>query len=344
MKIQAQNKKVIIGLSGGRDSAVAAALLKKADFKVVGIFMRLGNTSVFKQGEKRARQIASFLKIDYKCLDLRKEFEQEIIKPFIEEHKQGKTPNPCVVCNKEIKFDVLFKKMKEFQADFMATGHYARIKNQKLLKAKDSHKDQSYFLWQLTPKLLSKTLFPLAGYTKTEVSRLAKDFNLPLGDVSDSQEICFIESSLANFFRIHLKPKAGKILDSKGKVIGEHKGLWQYTLGQRKGIGFSGGPYYVVNKDIKKNALIVSKNERELYQKELIAKDVNWIVGDELKFPLKAKARIRYHGNLCSAVIDRYKGDKVKIVFAKPQRAVTPGQSVVFYDKQELLGGGTISQ
>ena len=336
------NKKVVLGMSGGIDSSVAAALLKGAGFDVVGIFMNLYDSPNFKQSEKRAKKIAAMLDIDFLSIDLRKEFDKKIIQPFAKEHQQGRTPNPCVACNKEIKFGVLFKKMKELKADFIATGHYVRIKNQRLLRAKDKSKDQSYFLWQLTPKLLSKTLFPLAGYTKKETSKLAKDFNLPLENISDSQEICFVQSNLINFLKDYLKQNPGKILDSNNNIIGEHRGLWAYTIGQRKGIGFSGGPYYVVKKDINKNTLIVSKNEKELYGKELIVKDVNWIMKDKPKFPLKTKAMIRYRSNLCSAVVDRYKGNKVKVIFLKPQRAITAGQSIVFYDGQELLGGGVI--
>lgn len=336
------NKKVVLGMSGGIDSSVAAALLKGAGFDVVGIFMNLYDSPNFKQSEKRAKKIAAMLDIDFLSIDLRKEFDKKIIQPFAKEHQQGRTPNPCVACNKEIKFGVLFKKMKELKADFIATGHYVRIKNQRLLRAKDKSKDQSYFLWQLTPKLLGKTLFPLAGYTKKETSKLAKDFNLPLENISDSQEICFVQSNLINFLKDYLKQNPGKILDSNNNIIGEHRGLWAYTIGQRKGIGFSGGPYYVVKKDINKNTLIVSKNEKELYRKELIAKDVNWIMKDKPKFPLKIKAMIRYRSNLCSAVVDRYKGNKVKVIFLKPQRAITAGQSIVFYDGQELLGGGVI--
>ncbi|MEA3344168.1 MAG: tRNA 2-thiouridine(34) synthase MnmA [Patescibacteria group bacterium] len=336
------NKKVILGLSGGIDSSVAAALLKGAGFDVVGIFMRLYDSPNFKQSEKRAKKIASILDIDFLSLDLRKEFDKKIIQPFIKEHKQGRTPNPCIICNKEIKFNVLFKKMKELKADFIATGHYARIRNKRLLRAKDKSKDQSYFLWQLNSKLLNKTLFPLGGYTKKEILELSKDFNLPLEEISDSQEICFVQSNLINFLKDYLKQNSGKILDSNNNVIGEHKGLWSYTIGQRKGIGFSGGPYYVVKKDINKNTLIVSKNEKELYKKELIAKDVNWVMKNKPKFPLKVKAMIRYRSNLCSAVVNMYKGNKIKVVFVKSQRAITSGQSIVFYNGQELLGGGII--
>jgi len=329
-------------MSGGVDSSVAAALLKQAGFDVVGIFMKLDELKSSGESEKRVKAVAKKLDISFRVLDLKKEFKEKVIKPFIEEYKKGRTPNPCVVCNKEIKFKFLFNQLSLFKADFFATGHYTRIKKGRLLKGRDKEKDQSYFLWQLTPELLNRVLFPVGGYTKKEVKQLAKDFKLPTKDVSDSQEICFIKTTISNFLKEHLKTKPGKIVNTNGKVISEHQGLWFYTIGQRKGIELTNGPFYVLDKDIKKNILVVTKNEKDLYKKELIAKNVNWIIGRAPKFPLEVKAKIRYRHKPALAMMKKYKDGKIKVIFSKSQRAITSGQSVVFYKGQELLGGGVI--
>ena len=326
-------------MSGGVDSSVAAALLKEADFEVTGIFMKLDELKS-SENERRARSVAKKLNIPFYIQDYRKEFKEKIIKSFIKECEKGKTPNPCVVCNKEIKFKLLFK---HFKADFIATGHYARIKDNRLLKGKDKNKDQSYFLWRLDSKLLNRTLFPVGGYTKKEVKQLAGNFNLSMKDVAESQEICFIKTTVNDFLKEYLKQKPGAIVDTKGKVIGKHQGLWFYTIGQRKGIKLSGGPYYVLDKNLKRNTLIVTKDERDLSKKELKAEKVNWIKDRSPKLPLKIKAKIRYlHKAAEAKIISKNKKGDYKIEFSKPQRAVTPGQSVVFYCGQEVLGGGII--
>ncbi len=363
-EIESKNKKVIIAMSGGIDSSVAAALLKEAGscpepsrrINVRGIFMKLDKLKSSSENEKRARTAAKKLGISFKVLDLRKEFKEKVIKPFIREYEKGRTPNPCVICNKEIKFEFLFKELSSIKADFFATGHYARVKNGRLLKGRDKNKDQSYFLWQLTPRLLNKALFPVGGYTKTEVKHLAKNFKLPIKGISDSQEICFIQTTINDFLKKHLKEKPGGIVDNKGKIIGRHQGLHFYTIGQRKGIKLPGGPFYVLDKDISKNILVVTKNEKDLYRKELIAKNINWISGKAPKLPLKIKTKIRYRHKPARATIYKIQNTKYKIQFDKPQRAITPGQSVVFYlprpaspaggrqagKDQEVLGGGII--
>ncbi len=344
------DKKVIVAMSGGIDSSVAAALLKEAGFypepgrrvDVIGVFMKLDELKSSKENERRARAVAKKLGVSFKVLDFRREFKEKVIKYFIKEYKLGRTPNPCVVCNKEIKFKLLFEELSTFKADYIATGHYARIKEGRLLKGRDKNKDQSYFLWQLTPKLLNKVLFPVGGYTKKEVKQLAKNFDLPAKDISESQEICFIKTTINDFLRKHLKPKPGKIINTEGKIIGEHQGLWFYTIGQRKGIELPAAkPFYVLEKDFKKNLLIVTQNEKDLYKKELFVKNTNWI--SDVKFPLKVMAKIRYRHKTAPATITKQKDGKIKVVFSKPQRAITSGQSVVFYKGQELLGGGIIS-
>jgi tRNA-specific 2-thiouridylase len=351
-------RKVLVLMSGGMDSSVAAALLKKEGFEVIGAFMRLTNLPRFDEAKERAEKVAKILKIPFYVFNLEKEFKKKIIDYFLKEYKAGNTPNPCVLCNKEIKFGLILEKALSLGANFVATGHYARkIQNpkskiQKLLVAKDKKKDQSYFLWMLNQDQLKRILFPIGNYTKEEVRNFARKFKLPLLKAKKSVEICFIEKTVNDFLRKYLKEKPGKIVDTQGKVLGEHRGLWFYTIGQRKGIGLSGGPWWVVDKDLKKNLLIVTKNEKDLLKKELFCKDVNWISGKEQKLPLEAKAKIRYKTDFAKVTIystfahlrkfANIKNKIYKVIFEKPQRAITPGQSVVFYKGEEVFGGGII--
>lgn len=337
---KAEKGRVIVAMSGGVDSSVAAALLKRAGFEVVGVFMKLVNIPRFREGEKRARKVAEILKISFLVLDLRKEFKKRIIGCFLNEYKNGLTPNPCVICNKEIKFELLEKK---FPRNFIATGHYARLEKGRLFKGRDREKDQSYFLWQLSQKQLKHAFFPVGQYAKKEVRLLAQEFNLPVLDSPESQEICFIQTTINDFLSRQIKQKPGKILDPEGKILGRHQGLAFYTIGQRRGIKLAGGPYFVLDKNLKKNSLIVTKNEKDLSKKELIAKKVNWISGKNPKLPLKVKAKIRYRHQGASVTITKILHSTFYILkFAHSQRAITPGQSVVFYQGQELLGGGII--
>jgi len=378
-----KNKKVVVAMSGGIDSSVAAALLKRAGFSVIGVFMIFWSENSQNQrwnkccspgAQMRAREVAKRLNIPFYVLDLRKEFKEKIVDYFLKEIKKGVTPNPCVECNRFIKFGLLLQKAKSFGANFLATGHYARLRREipnskfqipnyryKLLMAKDKEKDQSYFLWRLNQDQLKHIIFPLGDLTKEEVKKLAKKFKLPVLDIPESQEVCFVTTNLEDFLKKYLKPKPGKIVDKEGKLLGEHKGLIFYTIGQRKGIGLSGGPYYVLEKDTKNNLLIVTKNEKDLYKKELIAKEVNWIAGTPPPFPARIKAKIRYLHKPASATVfsfspppplsspslwegEDYRRGWVKVVFDKPQRAITPGQSVVFYKRNEVLGGGIIEK
>ncbi|MCX6760632.1 MAG: tRNA 2-thiouridine(34) synthase MnmA [Candidatus Nealsonbacteria bacterium] len=333
--------KIAVAMSGGVDSSVTAALLKKQGFEASGIFMKLFNSPALEVSEKRARKIAKTLGISFLVFDLRKEFKKRIINYFLSEYEKGRTPNPCVVCNKEIKFGLLLERAVSLKSDFIASGHYVRKAGEKLLIAKDKNKDQSYFLWKLNQKLLSRILFPLGNYNKQKVKDLAKELKLPLLNIPESQEICFVGKDINIFLKKYLKPKQGVIVNEKKEIIGWHKGFCFYTIGQRKGIGLSGGPYYVTGKDLKKNILIVSKNKKDLAKKELIAENVNWISGKKPKFPLRIKAKTRYRQKSFPATVQPF-GKKIKVIFDKPQRAITPGQSVVFYSGQELLGGGII--
>lgn len=322
------NNKVAVALSGGVDSAVSALILKNKGFDVTAIFMKLNNLTK----EDKARKLAKEIGIPFKVLDLRKQFKEKIINYFIEEYRSGNTPNPCALCNKEIKFGLF---LKEVNADFVATGHYAKTKDGYLYKAKDFKKDQSYFLWKLNSKTLKTVLFPLSNFTKEEVKKIAKENNLSIVG-GESQEVCFISETNNEFLKKYIKEKEGDIINKKGEVIGKHSGVWFYTIGQRRGIGLSGGPYWVIDKDVKRNKLIVSLNEKDLFSKEVLFKNANWI--RKVDFPIKVKAKIRYgHKGGFGVLLSNN-----KFTFDRPQKAITRGQSIVFYNKSELIGGGTI--
>jgi len=375
--VQIKRKKVMVGMSAGVDSTVAAALLQKQGYEVVGVFMHFWQEeSLDKARENKCCSLESYQELKKICQQLEiklvvanveKEFKKEIVDYFLREYKNGRTPNPCVACNKEIKFKVLLKKMLELKADYVATGHYARIKKiqdtrnlprtrieaskkqkiYKLFEAKDKEKDQTYFLYNLNQKQLAKILFPIGEYQKSQVRKMAKKFKLAVHDKKESQDICFINSSVANFLTKYLKLRKGKIINQARKIVGEHQGLPLYTLGQRKGINIGGdGPYYVAGKDFAKNRLLVT-NQKEaeiLFKKEMELEDVNWI-GEIPKFPTKILARTRYRNPLFSAIIKSYgmRHRTCKIVFNQAQKNITPGQSAVFYAKNgELLGGGVI--
>ena len=349
-------KKVIVGMSGGVDSSVAAILLKEQSYQVEGVFMRLGIIGD-SESEKSARAVAKKIGIKFYTINLSKEFKKAVVGYFLNEYNLGRTPNPCVMCNKEIKFGILLDKVLKEKADYIATGHYARLQREitnskfqipkfKLLKADDKNKDQSYFLYTLTQKKLKHCLFPIGDYEKQDIRKLAKKYGLEIHDKKESQEICFIQNKYyGDFLKKHLKLIPGKIVDANNNILGKHKGLPLYTIGQRRDIGIGGtGPYYVTGMNRRKNQLIVSddKNNKNLFSKELAAKEVNWISGEIPKLPIRIKAKVRYRMNEEFAVVDKVKG-KYVIKFSKPQRAVMPGQSVVFYKGSEILGGGIIT-
>lgn len=349
--------KVLIAMSGGIDSSVATLLLKKEGFDVFGVFMRFWSEKMDKttnrccslESETRARKVAKILKIPFYVFDFSNEFKERVVNYFLNEYKKGNTPNPCVICNKKIKFGFLLEKALKLGADFIATGHYARkiqdskSKFQKLLRAKDKEKDQSYFLWMINQEQLKRTLFPVGNLKRREVESLAKRFKLPVLSAKKSVELCFVEKTVNDFLRKFLGENPGKIVDKNGKILGEHKGLWFYTIGQRKGINLANGPYFVLNKDFKKNFLIVTRNEKDLLKKEAEIRDINWISGKEPNLPLKIKVKIRYRSVAVFANLVNLTKNKYKIIFEKYQRAITPGQSAVFYRGQEVLGGGIIN-
>ena len=341
--------KVICAMSGGIDSGVACFLLKEKGCEVVGVFLDLIDSKEFARARVRAEKICKKLDVPFLVLDVKKEFQSKIIDNFIKEIKQGRTPNPCVLCNKKIKIDLMLKKMKALKIafDYIATGHYARLRQKsrnreyEILKAKNKDKDQSYFLYLLEQKELSKILFPLGGYTKRETKKIAEKNGISRFTKQESQDICFVGENVNDFLKKYIKPKSGKIINQDKEILSKHQGLHFYTIGQRKSIGLPGGPYYVLDKDIKKNILIVSKNEKDLDKSEVLIKSVNWISGNKPK--LRIKAKIRYHHEPAFGILKYQSHSKnYKFVFDKPQRAITPGQSVVFYNDVNLLGGGII--
>lgn len=346
-------------MSSGVDSSVAAALLKEQGYDVVGVFMHfwkepnqselVENKCCSLEAQEDARKVAQILGIPLYTANVAKEFKKEVVDYYLEELRSGRTPNPCVACNKHIKFNVLLKKMLEMKADYISSGHYAQIKkvgkNYKLFRGKDEKKDQSYFLYNLNQKQLSKIIFPIGKYRKPEIRRIAKKFKLPIFDKDDSQGICFApEKYPTEFIKRNLKMKKGKIINTEGDVIGSHEGLAIYTIGQRKGINIGGsGPYYVVDKDVKNNLLIVTNKDKDarLYSGEMFLENVNWIT-EKPKFPAKINVKIRYRKPAIRATISLLAG-KYEIKFISKQKAITPGQSAVFYsNKGEVLGGGTI--
>jgi len=347
-------------MSGGLDSSVAAFCLKQKYDQVLGITLRLG--SFTDKTVAQAKKIAEKIKIKHQVIDLTAEFREQIIFPFCQDYFQGLTPNPCVWCNQKIKFGILFDEIEKQGIDYLATGHYARLCLRRemlkpkiiyqLLKAKDKTRDQSYFLYRLNQNQLSKIIFPLGKLTKQQVRKIAWKNNLIEKEQKESREICFIPQ---NNYRHFLKTTGKKITESshlikeglvkniQGEVLGKHQGLPFYTIGQRKGlIKGQPEPVYVVKINKEENTLMVGL-EKDLYQQELIAENINWVY-KKPKLPLRVKAKIRYRHSAAKAKItnDQVAPGKIKVEFTKPQRAITPGQSIVFYQKNQVLGGGII--
>ncbi len=344
-------KKVMIGMSGGVDSSVAAALLKNQGYEVVGATMRLWKypeAEGFREIDKeigRAKEVCDHLGIEHIVLDFSAEFRDTVVKNFIEEYSKGRTPNPCIVCNKKLKFGLMFERAMELGFDYIATGHYARIEKRSdgyhLLESAASGKDQSYVLYNFTQEILAKTLMPLSSYTKEEVRHMAAELKLPTREAPESMEICFVPNDdYKAFLREYagLIPKEGDMLDSDGNVIGRHKGVMNYTIGQRKGLGAYGRPMFVMNINPGNNTVMLGEKGME-FSSELVGGDLNVISGGEL--PKRCALKVRYQAKPAMAEI-RVEGDKVYAKFDEPQRAVTPGQAVVFYDGDEVLGGATV--
>jgi len=347
-------------MSGGVDSSTTAAILKEEGYDVIGIFMyiysfcdetahlsSLQNPCCSLQGIKDARAVALRLKIPFYVLNLEKEFQEKVIDYFCQEYRRGRTPNPCIICNREIKFKLLLEKAEELRARYLATGHYARIEKNSgrylLKKGVAGNGEQSYFLYTLTQEQMARILMVLGGYRKEEVRRLARKFGLPVAEKEASQEICFVNGDYRKFLSSHFPSFPGEIVDAKGNVLGKHKGIASYTIGQRRGIGAYGRPFYVVSIDPELNRIVVGP-EQELFSEELIAEDLHFISPEEMGGNPNILAKIRYNHMGEKAVVSLMGDGKALVRFAKSVRSATPGQAIVFYDGDVVLGGGTIEK
>jgi len=334
---------VAVAISGGVDSSVAAALLQ-GKYDVFGVTMQLGSDRTVED----AGAVCQKLDIPLHVIDLEQQFKAEVIDGFCAEYRRGRTPNPCIACNRRIKFGLLLEEAKNLGATYLATGHYARIEKTggryHLLKATDRLKDQSYFLYCLGQEELSCSLFPLSGYTKDEVRRLASDRGLPASSARESQEICFIPGNdYRRFLQTSIPPRPGDIVDSGGATLGRHDGICGYTIGQRHGLGIASGERrYVVRIDADENTVVVGP-EQALWSDRLLAADVRFVSGEAPQGEMAISARIRYRAAEAPAVLSR-RGELWEVRFDRPQRAIAPGQSVAFYLGEEVLGGGIIME
>ena len=360
-------------MSGGVDSSAAAALLKEQGHDLVGFTMQLWNQrrgiSVDENGDPLpsrccslddvydARRVAEELGFPFYVLNLEREFERDVVQPFINSYLSGETPIPCVSCNSRLKFASLDQLAESLGCNKVATGHYARVEydeaanRYRLLRARNLDKDQSYFLWELTQQQLERALFPLGEMAKAEVRQVARDHSLAIAEKAESQEICFVpDGNYSGFIDRYLEaeskedrlPGAGEIVDSTGEVVGHHSGIHRYTIGQRRGIGIaSAQPLYVIGIDVDRNRVVVG-NQDELLRREFTAAGVNWIAFEPPTESVRAEVRVRYRHTPAQATIAPLASGRVRVVFDEPQRAITPGQATVFYRGDEVLGGGWI--
>lgn len=351
------NNRVLLGMSGGVDSSVAAILLKEQGFEVVGVTMQLfdcclddvscNNSSTIEDSKK----VCDFLNIEHHVVDLKKEFKEHVINDFICQYKLSRTPNPCIECNKYLKFGAMYKIAQELGCDYIATGHYAKIEYDKaygrnVLKISNAgKKDQSYVLYNITNELLDRVKFPLGDFhNKDEIREIAQKYNLPVASKPDSEDICFIpDGDYKEFLEKNsdIESKPGNIVHVDGRILGKHTGIYKYTIGQRKGLGIANPvPLFVLGFDKEKNEVIVGEEDK-LYTKEFWVTDVNFLYQDKIEECLEVDVKTRYSAKMAKARIEQF-GNEVKVIFDEPQKAVTPGQSAVFYIKDVLIGGGKI--
>ncbi len=358
MSLNSKSKKVFVGLSGGVDSSVSAALLQKAGYDVTGVFIKVWQPEFFectwRQDRLDAMRVCAKLNIPFITLNLEDEYKNEVVDYMINEYKKGRTPNPDVMCNKYVKFGGFFDWAMQHGADYVATGHYAQVKKignkTELLAGEDDNKDQSYFLWTLTQKQLQKTLFPVGNIEKPQVRKLAEKYKLATAVKKDSQGLCFIgRIDMKDFLKNYIKEKKGNVLNDKGEVIGEHSGAFYLTIGQRHGFTITektptDSPYYIIEKDIEKNTITASQDIKKIAKDEskvIRLEKVSW-TADIPDLSKTYTARIRYRQPLEKCKIVKA-GKNFELHFIKPQKSITPGQSAVIYDNDICLGGGIIS-
>lgn len=355
-------KKALIAMSGGVDSSVAAYLIKQKGYDAIGVTMKLfDNDDIGESREKTccslddiedARSVAFKLDMPYYVFNFKDNFKKKVIDRFISAYENGATPNPCIDCNRFLKFEKLMQRAEELECDYVVTGHYGIIYYDNemgrylLKKAVDPTKDQSYVLYSLTQKQLSKTLLPLGEMTKVHAREIAEEMGFVNSRKKDSQDICFVpDGNYAKFIEEYANKKYpnGDFVDSKGNKLGEHKGIIRYTIGQRKGLGLAlPHPMYVMKKDLEKNQVILGENVL-LYSKELYAEDINLITCDKIEKPIRVKAKVRYKQEEQWAIVEQVDNDRLHIKFEQPQRAISKGQAVVLYDGDIVVGGGTIT-
>lgn len=353
--------KVVVGMSGGVDSSVAAHLLKKAGYDVIGVTMQIWqDEDNFTQESEGgccglsavddARRVAQALDIPYYVMNFKKEFKANVMDYFVNEYLQGRTPNPCIACNRYVKWESLLKRSLDIGADYIATGHYARVLKLEngrytLRKSATAAKDQTYALYNLTQYQLSHTLMPVGEFTKDEIREIAKDINLRVANKPDSQEICFIpDNDYAKFIEENSGEKIipGNFVNSAGEVIGKHKGITHYTVGQRKGLNLSlGHPAFVLEIRPETNEVVIGTND-EVFSDKLYANNLNFMAIEDLEGTMEVDAKIRYSHQGAKCTIKKVGEDEVECIFEEPQRAITPGQAVVFYKDDYIVGGGTI--